>query len=283
MYQLKVENKYGQQLELTNNEAYVVTDVDGLYPADGTINTTRNASADGSVFNSSYVNEKQIIITLSINSPAEENRINLYRYFKTKEPVKVYFKNDSRNVFIEGYVKNCNIGFFDKKQIFQSTITCPDPYFKNTNPVEVDFSKTIPLFEFPFSIEEGEPIPFSDLGGQPKISINNSGDVEAGFIIHLYSRNDVVNPVVYSETINQYIGLNMTLRQGEEVIINTIKKQRSVTLISGGTKTNLINKLKFGSEWIYLIAGYNTIGVSADSNIDDMEVNCELNVLYEGV
>ena len=53
MFTLIAENKYGQQLELTHNSAYEVIEIDGLDPPDAIINTTRNANADGSVFNSS--------------------------------------------------------------------------------------------------------------------------------------------------------------------------------------------------------------------------------------
>ena len=77
MYTLIAQNKYGEQLELTRNEAYVIESIEGLDPPDAVINTTRNANTDGSVFNSSYVDNRQITITMAINGPAEANRINL--------------------------------------------------------------------------------------------------------------------------------------------------------------------------------------------------------------
>lgn len=40
MFTLIAENKYGQQLELTHNDAYVITNIDGLDPPDAVINTT---------------------------------------------------------------------------------------------------------------------------------------------------------------------------------------------------------------------------------------------------
>ena len=79
MYSLSVENTYGDILELTNNPAYCITNVDGIDPPDATINTARNAGADGSVFNSAYMNNRTITITMAINGPAEANRIELYR------------------------------------------------------------------------------------------------------------------------------------------------------------------------------------------------------------
>ena len=156
MFTLIAENKYGQQLELTNNDAYVITEIDGLDPPDATINTSKNANADGSVFNSSYINDRQIIITMAINYPAEENRINLYKYFKTKMPITLYYENDTRDVYIDGYVQNMQIGFFDKKQIAQITIQCPKPLFNDVNDDTSQLSEVSDLFEFPFSIEQGK-------------------------------------------------------------------------------------------------------------------------------
>ena len=45
MFTLKAENTYGQRIELTHNEAYVIENVIGLDPPESVINTTRNASA----------------------------------------------------------------------------------------------------------------------------------------------------------------------------------------------------------------------------------------------
>ena len=68
MFKLSVENKYGEVLELSQNPAYVIKLIDGIDPPDAVINTARNANADGSVFNSAYIDNRTITITLAINS-----------------------------------------------------------------------------------------------------------------------------------------------------------------------------------------------------------------------
>lgn len=154
MYTLKVKNKYGQMLELSHNKAYAITSIDGLDPPDATINTTKNVNSDGSVFNSSYLNDRQIIITMAINSPAELNRIALYKFFKSKMPLTLYYKNSTRNVYIDGYVSNFDVQYFEIKQIVQITITCPNPYFVDVEGNEKRVSGIINKFEFPFSVEK---------------------------------------------------------------------------------------------------------------------------------
>ena len=123
MYTLIAENKYGEQLEITNNPRYVITDIDGLYPPEGVINTTQVANMDGSVFNSSHINDRVITITMAINGPAEANRLLLYRYFKTKYLVRFYYKNGVRDVYIDGYVSKFSVEYFEKKQTAQIEIS----------------------------------------------------------------------------------------------------------------------------------------------------------------
>ena len=284
MYSLIVENKYKQQMELTHNEAYVIESIEGLDPPEAVINTTRNANADGTVYNSSYVKERQIIITLAINAPVEENRIQLYKYFKSKYPVKLYYKNNSRNVFIEGYCKKPLIEFFTKKEIAQITILCPNPFFSGAVNEITDFSTVYPLFEFPFSIEEppGE-IEFAEIILDQEKNIRNNGDVETGAVFILKSRGSVVDPVIYNVESNVYFRLNISMIQGDEIYINTKTKQKTVTLTRDGVTTNIIGNLDGGSTWLVFDPGDNIFMATAEESAENLDCYCILTDQFEGV
>ena len=283
MYTLIVQNKYGQQLELTHNDAYVIESIQGLDPPEATINTTRNANADGSVFNSSYVNDRQIIITMAINSPAEVNRIQLYKYFKTKHPLRLYYKNQSRDVFIDGYCQKPTIDAFAKKQIAQIVIQCPDPYFKSVNDTITDFSNITPLFEFPFDIENGDPESFSEIVlGEEKDLINN-GDVETGAQFYLRARGTVTNPSITNTQTLEYYKLTIGMQEGDEICIDTRKKQKKVTLTRNGVTSNIIGSLDSGSSWFQLLPGDNLFVTGADTLPENLDAYCVITDLYEGV
>ena len=113
MYSLTVENAKGEQLNLTQNPDYVITNIDGLHPPDAIINMMERAGHDGTLFNSAKVDYRQIILNIAINSDACENRNNLYRFFQTARPVRLIYNNDLRGVYIDGYVQNAPIGFFE--------------------------------------------------------------------------------------------------------------------------------------------------------------------------
>ena len=281
MFTLIAQNKYGQQLELTHNDAYVIKSIDGLDPPDAQINTTRNANDDGSVYNSSYVDNRVITITLAINGPAEANRINLYKYFKSKAQVRLYYSNGARNVYIDGYVQRMPIGFFDKKQVIQITIFCPKPFFKGVVDELVDFSSVNKLFEFPFSIEE--PIPFSELLVEQEKTIINGGDVETGMFIVMKARGALANPTIYNVETNEYFTLNVPMNEGDEIQINTKKKEKSVVKISNGITTNIIGNLKNGSTWFQLNPGDNIFTTTALTSPENLDTYCIITDQFEGV
>lgn len=426
MYTLIAENKYGQQLELTDNENYVITSIEGLDPPDATINTSKNANADGSVFNSSYVNDRQIIITMAINYPAEENRITLYQYFKTKMPITLYYENDTRDVYINGYVQNFTVDFFAKKQVAQITIQCPKPLFNDVNENSQTLSQVASLFEFPFEINATPsanliPYPydygtrvyrgitFTDNGDgtittngtatayadyplqlrtdsvtpfylpsgtytisgcpagggtstyrilvgitvnnawqtiaadsgdgatfeydtsmgalgvviavyqgmtvnnvtfkpilnagstalpytpyvapgiefsaieESNILVVNSGDVETGAIITIHALGTVSNPIIYNVETSEYFGVNVEMAEGDDIIINTIQKEKEVIQISNGVTTNLIGSVKDGSTWLQLVPGSSEFTMTAEGQPDNIYATFTITNLYEGV
>lgn len=282
MFTLIAENKYGQKLELTHNDAYVITGIDGISPSDAVINSTRNASADGSVYNSSYVDNRTITITLSVNSPAEDNRINLYKYFKAKYPVRLYYKNAHRNVYIDGYVESMPIGYFEKKEVVQIVIFCPNPYFNNVEDSVTEFANTINLFEFPFAIE-AEGIPFSEMAVNVETNVINNGDIETGVIIQILAIGSVTNPSFYNMRTGEFFIIDMELEQGDVVMINTRKKEKSVKLTHEGITSNIVGKIRFGSTWLQLVPDDNIFVATADLLPENMLCEFYLVDQYEGV
>ena len=282
MFTLIVENQYGEQMELTHNDSYAIKSVDGFDPPDAIINTSRNAGQDGSIYNSSYADERVIVITLAINSPAEANRINLYKYFKSKFPVKLIHRNGSRDVWIEGYVQSIQIAYFDKKETAQITVRCPRPYLNGENIIYEQLFLLTPMFYFPFSIEaEGQV--FSQYESGAVKTLINDGDIEIGMLIRMIARGSVTNPGIYDSGKNMAIQVTDTMASGDQIIFNTRPGEKSVYKISDGVKTNIISKLTSTSKWLTLKPGENTVTAIATANPEKIEANFEFVYQYEGV
>lgn len=283
MFTLKAQNKAGQTIELTHNDAYTITSISGLDPPDATINTTRNAYADGSAYNSSYVGNRQLTITLVINSPAETNRINLYKYFKTKREIRLFYKNDTRDVYIDGYIQSMQISIFDKKQVAQITIMCPKYEFNAVDEDMVAFSTIESLFEFPFAIEESG-MEFSKIVIGEEKNVFNDGELETGITIEIYANGAVKNPTIYNVDTNEYFIIETTINRGDALLINTKINEKCVMLTAAnGEKKSLIGTLKEGSTWFKLSQGDNIFIATAAGNPQNMNAICIKQDQYEGV
>lgn len=282
MYSLTVENKYGERLELTHNDSYGISNIDGFDPPDATINTTRNAGQDGSTYNSAYVLERTITITMAVNWPAEQNRIQLYRYFKSKQWVKLYYSNGSRNVFTEGYVQSIQVAYFERKETVQIVVKCPKPYLEINGANVQSFDSITAEFEFPFSIQEEGQV-FSSIELVEEAVVTNAGDVETGMIITIKALGELVNPKIFNSETREYIAIEYTFAEGDVITINTIKGQKSASVLSGGETISLIGHLLHGFTWLQLQPKDNLFTLAADSGQEYMSVTFDVTDLFEGV
>lgn len=281
-YILKAENHRGEVLNLSTNPNYIVYKIEGLQPPSVNVNVSANATSDGSTFNSARANSRNIVIYVALKGIVEDSRINLYKYFPLKKKIKLYYKNDTRDVYIEGYVELIECDLFSASQVAQISIICPQPYFKGVDELVSYFSDVSSLFSFPFSIPSSG-IELSAITTNIRKSIINTGDIESGIIIRLYAIGAVVNPVIYDVFNRTYIKLNYTMTVNDEIIINTYKGEKSITLIRNGISTNIMGHMAADSTWLTLQSGDNVFSYDADSGNSNLQLTFTTSVLYGGV
>lgn len=282
MYSLKVENDRGNTLELTNNPNYTVFKIEGLNPPQATINSSVNATTDGSKINSARVESRNIVIYTTIEGDVEANRINLYKYFPVKKNIRLYFNNDSRDIYIEGVVELIECDLFASKQVAQISVICPQPYFKAVNDLVSVFSDVSPLFSFPFSISKGG-VEVSAITTNVRKSIINAGDVETGVIIKLFATGTVVKPVIYNVLKRTHLKLNFTMLPSDTIVINTNMGEKSIELIRGGVSYNALGYMLPDSTWFTLEAGDNVFTYDADTGNNKLQLTFSTPILYSGV
>ena len=73
------------------------------------------------------------------------------------------------------------------------------------------------------------------------------------------------------------------IKQGDELVICTIPKQKSVEIIRDGISYNILNAINRDVRFITLRKGANTIVYSADSGVDNIHISIENETLYTGV
>lgn len=166
-YQIKIENKYGDQLQLTDNPNYKVK-ATGLSPVDSNIITASVANYGGERYVSSRQQKRNIVLTIYVCEPVEKNRINLYKYIRSHDWIRVYFKNGTRDVYIDGYVESFELDHFSQTQAAQVSIICPQPNFIDINTNEAFNSRSNKNFYLPFNTsvqaDDGTELLYTGLG-----------------------------------------------------------------------------------------------------------------------
>lgn len=92
MIEIKVKNYLGKILDFQATNDYIITSIEGLNPSNGSINTSKLATVDGTIYNSGRVEQRNIVITIVPNNNIEKNRIRLYEFFKPVKKITLYFK-----------------------------------------------------------------------------------------------------------------------------------------------------------------------------------------------
>lgn len=285
-------------LELRSPEksGLLIQDITGLGPSKANINSTELSTIDGSVYNSARMTARNIVLSLKLMSEpsVEENRLLSYKYFPIKKRVRLRIETDSRTCDIYGHVESNEPVIFSNNVTTQISIICPDPYFYSSSMNITMFSGIIPTFSFPFSNESltESLIQMGELSDDQEPVITYLGDAEVGMNIFIHAIGDVTNLKIFNLYTNELMQIDDTklttltgsgIVSGDNIIISTIKGQKSITLIRGGVYLNILNCLDTDVDWLQLVRGENVFAFYADTGLTNLEVRIENQTLYEGV
>ena len=286
MYTAKIETN-GEILTLSQNEPkWQIISITGLDQPPAQVNLTSVAGLDGSKFNSAKLDTRNLVITLKLNGEVEKNRLELYRFFRTKELCTFYYKTESLDVYIKGYVETVECVLFSEAETMQISIICPYPYFSSINQVIASISNLVAGFTFPFSIEYDTPIAFSTYVIHSVTDVYNASGAETGLTIEVDILDNSVEDVKIQNTVSgEFIEVNYDFSAGDKLIITTIKGQKGIHLIRNGAESNIFGALQQGSTFIQLGVGDNYFGYSVDNGARDDKVYITFKYynLYRGV
>lgn len=300
---ITVTNYLGESLLLElmfpENSGFVIKEITGLGPSKAVINSTELSTSDGSVFNSSRIESRNIVFNLKIlASPTIElARQKLYKYFPIKKRIKLQFETDTRICDIFGYVETNEVTIFSNQVSTQISIICPDPYFYSAG----SDAKTITLFsgveaafEFPFS-NESLTVPlltFGNLQLYQERNIYYNGDSETGLTIYIHALGEATNLTIYNIATSEFMKID-TVRlttltgfpiiAGDDIIISTIKGGKYISLLRGGSYINILNCLDLNSTWFQLTKGDNQFGFVAETGGTTLQFRVENYKVFEGI
>lgn len=283
-------------LDCPEESGLAVTDITGLGPSKSNIYTTEVITTDGAIYNGARTEARNIVFSLRFLPfpDIESTRHESYKYFPLKKRVGLVIETDSRICETYGYVESNEPDIFSKKEISQISIICPDPYLYSVESSITIFYGIEHLFEFPFfndSLSE-KLILMGVIREKFEQSVFYNGDAEVGIVLTLHALGDVSNITIYNihtretmmidtDKLQQLTGAGMGA--GDDVIITTIKGEKSMVLLRDGHYTNILNCMNKASDWFELAKGYNLFGLIAESGMSNLVFTIENRIAYEGV
>lgn len=287
------------ELRFPEKSGFLVQDISGLGPAKANINSTELSTTDGSIFNSARLNSRNIAMNLKFlwKPTIETVRQLSYKYFPVKKRIKLTIETDNRSCEIYGYVESNEPDIFSDQEGTSISIICPDPYFYSSGDdgyTVTVFSGIVPSFEFPFSNESGvNPlISMGDIVLNQEQNIVYNGESDIGVTIFIHAIGIVENLIISNSGTGDIMKLDTDkltaltgfgIISGDDIIISTIKGQKSVTLIRDGLYINILNCLDRDVDWFQLTRGDNVFAFYAEAGVTNMQFRIENRTIYEGV
>lgn len=290
------------RIDLFNPEesGYIVRSITGLGSGKADINISEVATDDGGIYNSSRAQSRSITISLTFymcKDSIETLRQRTYKYFPKKKPLKLLIETDNRMAEIVGYVEENEPSIFSKNEGSDIVIKCPSPYFYSAGDDKKNitvFSEIEPLFEFPFennSLTE-DLIEMGEIKNKAENVVVYNGDIETGVIITIHALDEVGDITIYNirtrevmsisaEKISKITGKGIIA--GDDIIINTIKRNKGITLLRNGEYTNILNCLNKNADWFQLKKGDNIFAYTAKFGSSSLQFKIENRLLYEGI
>lgn len=294
------------KMELARPEesGFAITQITGLGPVKATVNTTELSTNDGSIFNSARLNSRNVVISVTFlpNPTIEASRHLSYKYFPVKKYLTLIFETDKRLCETVGYVESNEPDIFSKQESAQISIICPDPNLYSSGEEGGNitiFHGTEPAFEFPFPYDDiddselDEPnLEFGHIITTPIKSVFYEGDAEIGVIMTIHAVGPASNISIYNVRTRESMTIDTSkletltgssLANGDDIIISTLRGEKTITLLRAGERTNILNCLNRDADWFQLSKGDNVFAYSAESGSENLQFRIENRIVYEGI
>jgi hypothetical protein len=271
---IEIQKKDGGVLTLPIYDAtnFQIKDIQGLDPVKANIVTSNFAHIDGSQFQSSRREMRNIVIKLGIDSfgvgnTVQELRKELYSYFMPKSSVKIKFVRDLlSSLVINGQVESFESSMFVKEPEATISILCFDPDLYSEN-VITNSGTTV--------------------SGVTDTDIYYDGDVDSGFIFRM-----TANTSMDSFTIQNTLSDGSTRKlifdsplfpilPDNIITISTIPGDKYVRINRSGTTTSILWAMDPASDWVNLYPGNNKIRVN--SSVINTPYTIEYNSRFGGL
>lgn len=299
---LTITNHLGDSivLELMRPEksGFIVKSIDGLGPVKANINMTNSATNDGAVYNSAFMNTRDIRLSLlyyqTKDETIEDIRQKSYKYFPNKKKVRIQIETENRIVWTEGYVENNEPQIFSPESGCTINIRCPDPYLYSLYESNTIFYGVEPLFEFPLENASTDErlLELSTIINKSTAVVFYKGDCEVGCTIVIDAIGPVSDITIHRADSPEYMNIDTNklipivgseIVSGDTIIIETSVGNKSIVLVRDGIRYNILNCLSKDSTWFTLSKGDNIFSYAVRDGAECVQFRISNKIVYYGV
>lgn len=268
-------------LEINDKTDIHAIDILGIEASSYTINKA-NSEQDGATVTSTKVEPREITITGDIkkNDKEDKNRDFLIRFFNPKQTGTMYITRN--NVSRKIQYKVSSLDFPTNKMYeyidFTLVLECvEDPYFSDAKNRGNYLTLISPQFTFPLVISPTKIMGYKTF--KPVMPLINDGDEETGIEIIVTAKRGKMDNIKLILNNNQYIKVNKTLNQWDELRINTNPRKKKVTL----NEVNITNEIDRQSTFFSLKIGKNILKYECDNGSTNIDIDVQFYRKYLGI
>lgn len=279
-------NKDNAVLDLLDKSRFVIK-AEALHGVETEINETDSPYTDGTTVDGVKALPRGIELTFILRGNVEQSRQYIKSYIKSKQFVTLREVDGDKDITIKGvatinpYTRN------ERACKLSVSIYCNQPYWEDLNYIIEEISGYIDLLNFPaegqYFTQEGRP--FGALSTDLIKTFRNEGDVSVGMLLSMVALDTVVNPRISCSSGEQngwYMQVNLALAADDELVINTVKGNKYITINGLETYNGepIVDKLEFGGlDWLQLETGDNTFSVTTENATTNS--NVYFNIIYK--
>lgn len=269
----------GQELEISYQGDFFLSSVDGLSNLTSTLDVRQTAQIDGGIYTGEIVQPRNIVLNILIYRDLERKRNQILSFFLPRSTGTLTYTGDMVSRKIDYRVESINIPDSNVPyKIITVSLICPDPYFRDVDEFSKNMAGKTPLLTAPFVLlPHGSAL--SALVLKHEAAIINEGVKSTGMVITFLAKGEVVNPRLDNLTTGEYIQVNVTMSQGQRLIVNTNRGNKRITLDGA----NISNKKDRMSTFVQLIPGENILKYSAQSGQTNLDVFPRWSAEFTGV
>lgn len=249
---IEIQKKDGGVLTLPIYDAtnYQIKDIQGLDPVKANIVTSNFAHIDGTQFQSSRREMRNLVIKLGIESfgvgaSVQELRKNLYSYMMPKTDIKIKFIRDNMDILaIDGQVETFDSPLFVKEPEATISILCFDPDFHSDN------INTYSGVSVTSAIDS---------------NLDYIGEVDSGFVFSFTPSTTIseftLQNTLSDGTVRKFIfgSLIFPILSGNTLTVSTVPGDKYVRITRNGVTTSMLWAMDPASDWVSLQPGLNKL------------------------